>query len=311
MTSIVALHTKRNHDSGRPIAGLALCAGFAGLELGIDIAEPGHRTVCFVERETYPAATLVARMEDKALDNAPVWSDLKTFDGRPWRGKVDLITAGYPCQPFTFSGKRQGAADPRHLWPDVARIIREVEPEWVFCENVEGHLTLGFPEVAGELQEMGFRIKAGLFSAYEVGAGHQRRRLFFLAHANNCHERQQGGNCNRGKRPLSSGVHNEIRITDWLVRGRTLLDAVLLAGKGPRPSGGRAACDIPLFAPPPSCLEDWYQVLTRRPDLQPELYGLANGLADRMERSKAAGNGVVPLEAALAYHTLKAAFNDD
>ncbi|AUC53964.1 DNA methyltransferase [Sagittula sp. P11] len=161
--------------------GLSLCSGAGGLDLGLTIALPGYRTVGHVERETYAAATLVARMEDSSLDRAVVWDDVGTFDGRPWRGAVDIITAGYPCQPFSVAGKRRGADDPRHLWPHVARIIGEVEPPFVFLENVAHHLRLGFPEVAAGLVEMGYRLAAGLFTAAKVGAPHKRERLFILA----------------------------------------------------------------------------------------------------------------------------------
>ena len=85
----------------------------------------------------------------------PVWDDVATFDGGSWRGAVDIVTAGYPCQPFSVAGKRRGAEDPRHLWPHVARIIGEVEPPFVFLENVAHHLRLGFPEVAAGLVGMG------------------------------------------------------------------------------------------------------------------------------------------------------------
>ena len=91
------------------------------------------------------------------------------------------LTAGYPCQPFSVAGKRRGADDPRHLWPHVARIIGEVEPPFVFLENVAHHLRLGFPEVASGLVGMGYRLAAGLFTAAEVGAPHKRERLFILA----------------------------------------------------------------------------------------------------------------------------------
>ncbi|PLL13962.1 DNA cytosine methyltransferase [Tabrizicola sp. TH137] len=161
--------------------GLSLCSGAGGLDLGLTIAIPGYRSVGHVERETFAAATLVARMEDAALDPAPVWDDVATFDGRPWRGAVDIITAGYPCQPFSVAGKRRGADDPRHLWPHVARIIGEVAPPFVFLENVAHHLRLGFPEVASGLVGMGYRLAAGLFTAAEVGAPHRRERLFILA----------------------------------------------------------------------------------------------------------------------------------
>ncbi len=104
---------------------------------------PYGRYTVEVPRQTYAAAVLVARMEDASLDHAPVWDDVGTFDGRPWRGAVDIVTAGYPCQPFSVAGKRRGADDPRHLWPHVARIIGEVEPPFVFLENVAHHLRLG------------------------------------------------------------------------------------------------------------------------------------------------------------------------
>ena len=120
-------------------------------------------------------------MEDASLDQAVIWDDIATFDGTPLRGAVDLVSAGYPCQPFSVAGKRRGADDPRHLWPHVARIIGEVEPPFVFLENVAHHLRLGFPEVASGLVGMGYKLAAGLFTAAEVGAPHKRERLFILA----------------------------------------------------------------------------------------------------------------------------------
>jgi len=160
----VAIHPPKRHDE---LLGISLCAGVAGLDLGVHIAEPGYRNVCFVERNSFAAAALVARMADTSLAPAPVWDDLKSFDGRPWRGRIHILTAGYPCQPFTLSGLRQGENDPRHLWPDVARITGEIAPEWVFFENVPGHLTLGFQDVTRDLQAMGYRVAA---------ASYQRRK---------------------------------------------------------------------------------------------------------------------------------------
>jgi DNA (cytosine-5)-methyltransferase 1 len=160
---------------------LSLCSGAGGLDLGLQIAMPCVRAIGLVERDAFAAAILVARMHDRSLDDAPIWDDVGTFDGRPWRGAVDVVTAGYPCQPFSVAGKRQGADDPRHLWPHVARIIDEVEPPFVFLENVAHHLRLGFPEVASGLVGMGYRLAAGLFTAAEVGAPHKRERLFILA----------------------------------------------------------------------------------------------------------------------------------
>ena len=167
---------------GRGLFGLSLCAGAGGLDLGLHLAMPEYRTVCYVERESYAASTLVARMEDSALDPAPVWDNVTDFNGKAWRGVVDIIHGGYPCQPFSVAGRKLGDKDPRHLWPHIARIVREIKPPVCFFENVGGHLRLGFEQVHDDLRSMGYRVKAGLFTAAEVGAPHKRERLFILAY---------------------------------------------------------------------------------------------------------------------------------
>lgn len=160
---------------------LSLCSGIGGIDLALRLSVPGARTVCYVEREAYACAVLAARMEAGDLDAAPVWSDLRSFDGGPWRGLVDGITAGYPCQPFSVAGRRRGEQDPRHLWPDIRRILAEVRPRWLFAENVPGHLDLGFAEVLADLASLGFDAAWGVFSAAGSGAPHLRRRLYWLA----------------------------------------------------------------------------------------------------------------------------------
>ncbi|MDJ1463394.1 DNA cytosine methyltransferase (plasmid) [Nitratireductor sp. GZWM139] len=287
------------------LKGVALCAGVGGLELGLHIAEPGYRTVCFVERETFAAATLVARMEDQALDHAPLWDDLATFDGRPWRGKVHIVTGGYPCQPFSCAGRKRGARDPRHLWPHIRRIVAEIEPRWCFFENVEGHLDLGSARVISDLRKMGYHVKAGLFSAAEVGASHFRRRLFIVAHANPQPLLQPdrdgaiGTGIEASPRSEPDGKPGRDR------QGGKALDDDLADCHELR--GDAEVLQLPLFAPAPSEFDRWGEILGRRPDLQPELLGLADGVADRMDRAQAAGNGVVSLAAAYAWRTLKAA----
>ena len=165
-----------------PTRVLSLCAGGGGLDLGVGLAVPDARTVCYVENEVTACGVLAKNMEDGGLDVAPIWTDLRTFDGAAWRGVVDLVIGGYPCQPFSNAGRRLGVEDPRHLWPHVADIVRSVEPRWCFFENVGAHLRLGFREVARDLQAMGYRVAGVLLTAEEVGAPHGRERLFIMAH---------------------------------------------------------------------------------------------------------------------------------
>lgn len=162
---------------------LSLCSGVGGIELGFKLAVPSARTVGYIENEAFACGILEARMQDKTLDEAPIWTNLKTFNGKPWRGKVDCFTGGYPCQPFSVAGKKLAEKDPRHLWPEIKRLITEIEPPICFFENVGGHLRLGFEQVANDLSELGYKVKAGLFTAQEVGAPHKRERLFILAYS--------------------------------------------------------------------------------------------------------------------------------
>ena len=288
---------------------LSICAGYGGLDLGLHIAEPGARAVGYIERDAHAAATLVARMEDASLGDAPIWDDLTTFDGRHWRGCVDLVIAGYPCQPFSCSGKRRGAADSRHLWPHVARVIREVHPEWVFLENVKDHVTLGLAEVGQNLRRLGYRPKAGLFSAAETSAPHWRERLFVLAHTNGTDGRQYAAAEDRKGRN-SAGTGAGRRFTGRLERRSNHLVGHDLDSAGTRvlAAGEKATTGLPLYPPAPGDLQDWRRTLSNQPELEPSVLRMADGLADRLDRCRGTGNGVVPLAAALAYRTLKADF---
>lgn len=382
---------------------LSLCAGVGGLDLGVELATGGDaRTVCFVEREAHAAAVLVSRMEEALLAPAAVWSDLTTFDGREWRGVVDLVVAGYPCQPFSTAGKRAGVDDPRHLWPHVARIIRECGAGLVLLENVPGHLSLGFDAVCGDLQGMGYRVAAGVFSAAEVGASHRRERLFIMAHRdneravrefevrdgerkacwNNAHGRDAGvadarsnnaeneqargweaaidpaGRCGRkvadadqrvsggynagGRQErkseadgYGSGVAQSLcgglgRQAEVGPPSRTGLHEAHPGtehhGAGNRPMEdsdrergccGKAGCedaaadqtaDRGVGCWPPGPNDDWSGIPEQCwPATEPDIRGVADGMAARVDRLRACGNGVVPLAAAHAFRTLTAA----
>lgn len=170
-------------DNTEEFRCISLCTGYAGLELGIRRAVPALRTVCYVEVEAFAIANLVAKIEAGKLDAAPVWTDIKTFDGRPFRKRVHIITAGYPCQPFSVAARRyRKERDDRNIWPFIKNIIGVVRPLFFFGENVAGHLSKGFDRVVKDLDEIGYGIEAGLFTAAEIEAPHIRQRLFILAY---------------------------------------------------------------------------------------------------------------------------------
>lgn len=163
------------------------------------------RTVCYVEREWPCIELLVARMDEGALDAAPICTDLHEFTGRSWFGAVDLVTCGYPCQPYSNAGAMQGGADERDLWPEVCRVLGEVEPGIVFLENVPGHLRLGFDRVLGDLADLGFDAEWGLVRASDVGAPHRRERLFVLGYTDSA----------RLPRRVRSGVKYSVQSHAW------------------------------------------------------------------------------------------------
>lgn len=318
---------RRPLDAGQPLRVLSLCAGVGGLDLAVDLAVP-TRTACYVEIEAFAAACLAARMEEGALGAAPVWSDLTTFDGRAWRGAVDLVLGGYPCQPFSVVGKRQGTDDPRHLWPHVARVIREVEAPLVFLENVPGHLRLGLDLVAGELRSLGYTVAADLFTAEECGAPHKRERLFILA-------ARVGDAAGQGL--AQRGGLGEDRAEGHppaVGTGRDVGEGALAHGDGGGlalvgtehdddgsdarrhvSDGCRAGLPGP-FPPGPEAVDEWTALLSTHPHFvpapepaaEPGLHGVADGTGrTRVDRIRALGNGVVPVVAAYAFVALACA----
>lgn len=162
---------------------ISLCSGYGGIERGLELAGYNHRLIAFCEIEAYVQKLTLEKMEAGQMVSAPLWTDLKTFPAQIFRDKVDLLLAGYPCQPFSQAGRRGGEDDPRHLWPYIKEHIRTIRPVRCFFENVQGHITLGLSTVISDLEELGYRTTWGIFSAEEVGAPHQRKRVFILADA--------------------------------------------------------------------------------------------------------------------------------
>jgi len=161
---------------------LALFAGAGGGILGGRLH--GWRTVAAVEIEDYPRSVLLQRQADGILPRFPVWDDVCTFDGRPWRGKVDVVSGGSPCQDISAAGKGAGIEGDRSgLWGEFARIIGEVRPRFAFVENSPMLVVRGLDRVLGDLAEMGYDAEWGIVGAHHTGAPHKRDRIWIVARA--------------------------------------------------------------------------------------------------------------------------------
>ena len=164
------------------IGGFGLAGHWAGIE-----------TVCQVEIDDWCLKRLA-----KNFPNATRHADIKTFDGTPWKG-VDIVSGGFPCQPYSHAGKRKGNDDDRALWPEMLRVIREVQPAWVVGENVAGLISMDggrvFDGIISDLENAGYTTETFIIPACGVGAPHKRDRLWVIAHAN-------GGNDGRSHRRI-------------------------------------------------------------------------------------------------------------
>ena len=160
---------------------IALFAGGGGGVLGSKML--GIRTVAYVEWDAYPQAVLKARMADGLIETAPVFGDVREFDTSPYAGKVDVVSGGFPCQPFSTAGRREADFDPRNMWPATRDIIRGVRPKYAYLENVAGLLTGThgyFGVVIGELARSGYDVAWTCLPAAAVGAPHRRDRMWIL-----------------------------------------------------------------------------------------------------------------------------------
>ena len=239
---------------------LALFAGAGGGILGGKLL--GWRTVCAVEWEPYPASVLCARQNDGLLPPFPIWDDVQTFDGKPWRGIVDVVSGGFPCQDISAAGKGDGLDGERSgMWRHMARVVGEVRPRFVFVENSPMLATRGLDRVLGDLTTLGYDTKWTVMGCSQFGAKHQRDRIWIVGNSND----QPGFQTNK-KTSAKRG--------EW-----------------------KAWNDI-----------GWkYWEKTSSPDWQiPEAVsdGISDGVAYRMDRLKAIGNGQVPLCAATAWQLL-------
>jgi len=166
---------------------LSLFTGAGGGELAFQHLLDGFTTITYCEIDEHCQKTVAQRIKDGLLDNATIYSDIKTLinSGRLefYRGITDVITAGFPCQPFSVAGKRKGEKDDRNLWPETIAVIRMVRPKYAFLENVPGLLASGYmPQIFSDLAEVGYNARWCVLGADDVGARHRRKRLWILAY---------------------------------------------------------------------------------------------------------------------------------
>ena len=159
---------------------LALFAGAGGGILGGKLL--GWRTVCAVELNGYGAQVLAQRQNDGCLEPFPIWSNVSSFDGRPWQGLIDVVSGGFPCQDISSAGKGEGINGKRSgLWAEMARVIGEVQPCHAFIENSPMLVTRGLDRVLSDLNSLGFDAEWGCIGASAVGAPHKRERIWIVA----------------------------------------------------------------------------------------------------------------------------------
>jgi DNA (cytosine-5)-methyltransferase 1 len=321
---------------------LALFAGAGGGILGGHLL--GWRTVCAVEWEPYPASVLCARQNDGLLPPFPIWDDVCSFDGKPWRGIVDVISGGFPCQDISAAGKGAGIDGERSgMWREMARIIYEVRPRFVFVENSPMLTSRGLGAVLGDLATMGFDAKWGVLGANDIGANHQRDRIWIRAE-------QMGYTYNDGQNAseiCSSSTQRSDTSSTWQEQTRQpegsgeqyaelaypermgWQERTSERGKSQKQEapnqldncGKTSGAGENVANTECSGLEGWQDCGEQEvawawssstsighPDwwtVEPNVGRVAHGVAARMERIKAIGNGQVPLCAASAWRILK------
>lgn len=155
---------------------LDLFSGIGGFSLGLE-RTGGFETVAFCEIEKFPRKILTKHWPD-----VPCFEDVRKLKGDDV-GPIDVITGGYPCQPFSTSGKREGEKDDRHLWPEVGRLLDEIRPPWFIGENVAGHISMGLDSVLFDLEAKGYTARTFIIPACAVDAKHRRDRVWIVAHS--------------------------------------------------------------------------------------------------------------------------------
>jgi DNA (cytosine-5)-methyltransferase 1 len=300
---------------------LDLFSGIGGFSLGLE-ATGGFETVAFCDIDKYSRKVL-----KKQWPNVKQYEDIKELNYERLKadgiGTIDIITGGYPCQPFSVAGRKKGEEDPRHLWPEYFRLIKELRPSWVIGENVSGHIKLGLDTVLENLESEGYSARTFSISASSVGAKHQRERIWIVANA-----RQHGGRIeptgntestrrgplettersadtdtisrsSKGEETLANSVelglekHGHSETTESIKRGKTMADTNVEGRQGRihRRQNKEWESQQRHFGRNSAAHgqqgQNWW-------DIEPELGRVAHGIPNRVDRLKGLGNSLVP-----------------
>jgi len=260
---------------------LDLFSGIGGFSLGLE-RTGGFETVAFCEIEKFPQKVL-----KKHWPNVPIYEDVRELNGQEItkrHGRIDLICGGYPCQPFSVAGKREGKKDDRHLWPEVSRLLDELRPRWFIGENVIGHISMGLDDVLSDLEAKEYTARTFVIPACAVNAPHKRERVWIVAHSEG--ERSASNNYRREQGEV--GKQEQIKF-GRSGSGENVADTYSKRGCGGN-SGRKDASDV--GKPSGRKRDD-----TRRMefwDVEPDVGRVANGVPGRVDRLKGLGNAVLP-----------------
>ncbi len=288
----------------RELTHLSLFSGIGGLDLAAEWA--GFKTVGQCEYADYPTKVL-----EKHWPTVERWRDIRTLTGESFYERtglrtVDLISGGFPCQPFSVAGKQRGKEDDRYLWPEMVRVIKELRPTWIVGENVAGIVKLALPDILSELEAEGYRTRTFLIPACAVGARHRRYRVAIVAYSDSSRQdrtiQPMGGQGTPEQESERSGSYVSDTHNTKTSRFGKYSRKVYARAEAERPCIssssygaaqsrlGRMADGIPLW------LDGYW-------DVEPDIPRIAKGIPNRVERLKGLGNAVVPQQ---FYPVLKA-----
>ena len=265
---------------------LALFAGAGGGLLGSELL--GWRTRCAVEIDAYARRVLLSRQRDGALARFPIWDDIKTFDGKPWRGAVDVVSGGFPCQDIAACGPGAGLSGKRSgLFFEMCRVIDESRPSFVFAENSPMLRTRGLEQVICELVSLGYGdVRWCVLGARHISAPHKRDRMWILAHSHSARKSQPQRSGQEEWRWSINSSEAQNMAHSHSIRQQ---EQGTLRGVHQEKAEKRKA-DQPISS-------RWWRA-------EPQLGRVAHGVAHRVDRLRCIGNGQVPGVAALAFRIL-------